>query len=802
MSKKQQQKPTAPAKSTQGPSGGAPAAHPAPPPPPPPEEPVADGEGAPLSPTLAAVVTVFQLVAMGVAIYLLRAFLQKTYGEESFESACNFSETFNCDKINTSTYGKIAGVPITVFAIPSYFAFISLAWLATKATGAGRAALRLLTVGSGGAVLYGLFLLYVMAAIEKTFCVFCLTMDTMALLTFAVAFVRHRALSPGSFDFVRPLGTAFGIGLLSFGVAFAAQNAVRRQLVDEAVTALDAGGPAAPLPASTGQARKISENLYEIPVAPDDPSVGPKDAKVTIVEFADFQCGYCKKLFYSLTPLKQAYKDKVRFVFKNYPMNKACNPDLKNDRHKYACDAAEAAQCAHRQGKFWEMHDILFKNQHKLEGEDLRWYAQQVGLDIGAFDQCVAQSDAMNRVKEDIAVGKQIQIEGTPRTFVNGRMFKGAIATEVLEKLIQKELGAAGPAIAQAPAAQKAGVDPATASPQVELQVGGKTVWMDRFEASVDGGGRALSLAGVKPANASWYEAKKSCEAAGKRLCTEEEWVTACQGVQAKDDNGDGAFADDYVEGNQYPYADWYDAGMCRDAEDKTTGSPGATGSMRRCQTDAGVFDLSGNVQEWVGGSEPWAVLLGGDYGTADHADCFRRNDTFGPGHKTTGIGYRCCSDAATDNASAAAVEKAAPATMIGQKVPKVEGELLSGGSADLQKWKGKVIYLTFFASWCTPCRKEMPELERLQAEYGSRGLQVISVGVDTDAEKARAFAEKTGVTYPVLLDPTATSLGRFDVKSMPTTYIIGKDGVIKHKQVGFGENTLTEVKAVIEGLL
>lgn len=750
-------------------------------------------------------IVLFQVVATGVALYLLRAFLQKTYGEESFESACNFSETFNCDKINTSTYGKLGGVPITVFAIPTYAAFATLAWLATQGRSWSRSALQLLVAGSGAAVAYGLFLLYVMAAVEKTFCVFCLTMDAMGLLTFVVALFHLRKTAPAPSSFGPPLQRAAAVGAVVFGLAFAGHGVQKSALIDRAVTAIDAGAPAAPAAGTspTGVARKISENLYEVPVSPDDPSIGPKDAKVTIVEFADFQCGYCKKLFYALTPLKQAYKDQVRFVFKNYPMNKACNSNIKNDRHRYACAAAEAAQCAHRQGKFWEMHDILFKNQHKLENEDLRWYGEQVGLDMGAYDQCVRQDGALDRVKEDIAVGAALGIDGTPRTFVNGRMFKGAIATEVLEKIIQKEEGAVGAATKVA-ATEPAGplTDPATAGPQVEFQVRGKAVWIDRFEGSVDKGSRALSMAAVAPANLTWFEAKAACEAAGKRLCTTEEWVTACQSAPAVDDNGDGNFADDYVEGNQYPYADWYDAGMCRDAEDKDKGLPGPTGSMRRCQTKAGVFDLSGNVEEWAVTADGKAVLLGGDYDTGDHADCFRPNDTFGPGHKTVGIGFRCCSDASVANGEAVAVDRKAPVDLVGKKAPAVEGELLSGGQGTLSTWKGKVIYLTFFASWCTPCQREMPELEKLQAEYGARGFQVVSVGVDTDPEKARRFAEKTGVRYPVLLDPDAASLGRFDVKSMPTTYIIDRQGVIRHKQVGFGETTLTTVKPIVEGLL
>jgi peroxiredoxin len=207
-------------------------------------------------------------------------------------------------------------------------------------------------------------------------------------------------------------------------------------------------------------------------------------------------------------------------------------------------------------------------------------------------------------------------------------------------------------------------------------------------------------------------------------------------------------------------------------------------------------------VQEWVGTSEAEAMLLGGDFGVGDHADCYRPNNTFGPGHRNLGIGFRCCAGQEVPNASAKAVEKAAPTELVGSKLPSFSGDLLDGGTTASSSWKGKVTYLTFFASWCGPCQRELPELMALHKKYAGRGFQVISVGVDTESAKSEAFARKVGIDYPVILDPKGDILGKFDVKSMPTTYIIGKDGTIKHKQVGFGDKTITEVTPVIEGLL
>jgi protein-disulfide isomerase/uncharacterized membrane protein/peroxiredoxin len=789
---------------------------PAPPPTPPTPAAVED---APLGAGARTVIVGAMLVACGVGFYLFRGFMLQTYGTDAFDSVCNVNETFNCDKINTSAWGKIGGIPITVFAMPTYLALALLAWFAGAAGERGRAALKLLTLGTGLAVVYGLFLLFIMATVEKTFCLFCMTMDVMALIAFVISLMAARKLGDGGVDWARAVGPAVGVGLLALVVTFGGHGVWKKSLIDQQVAALDdpvaatptpgdaAVANATPAPAAGGdKAYKIDEKNYYLPVFDDDATYGNPDAKVTVIEYADFECGYCKKLFYSLTPLKKKYKDDVRFVFKHFPMNTKCNDTIQNNRHRYACDAAVAAECARRQGKFWPIHDLMFKNQHKLKVEDLRYYAEESGVEMSAFNKCTQDPSALAHIKRDIEVASQIEISGTPRTYINGRFLRGALPQTTLEKIIDRELGKA-PVAAATPKVATKRVQAANAPEQVKIDLPTRSFYIDSFESSMDAKGRALSMAGVQPANATWYEAKSACEAAGKRLCTSEEWVSACQGAPAVDDDSDGNFANDYVEQNQFPYADWYEPRWCRDSEAKDGGGPGATGSMPRCQTpDTGIFDLGGNVAEWSGASESNGRLLGGDYRAKDKTGCFRRASTFGPGHKNVGIGFRCCSDEAVANPSKAAVTKVAPKQMDDLALPDFEGELMAGGTLSTADLQGKVVYLSFFASWCGPCRKELPELASLQRKYGERGFKVIAVGVDAGADGARksaAMAKKYGGdAYDVILDPQNKVLGKFDVKSMPTTYIVDREGIIRHKQVGFGDTTIGKVEPVIEGLL
>jgi len=158
---------------------------------------------------------------------------------------------------------------------------------------------------------------------------------------------------------------------------------------------------------------------------------GAKDAPVTIVEFSDFQCPFCKSATNTVKQVLDKYPGKVKLVFRDFPI-----PSL----HPAAPKAHEAARCAADQGKFWEYHDVLFEKSPKQSPEDLKQYAKDLKLDTNAFTQCLDSGKHEAAVNKDIQEGSGLGVTGTPTFFINGRQLVGSQPITAFQKIVDSEL--------------------------------------------------------------------------------------------------------------------------------------------------------------------------------------------------------------------------------------------------------------------------------------------------------------------------------------------------------------------------
>lgn len=167
---------------------------------------------------------------------------------------------------------------------------------------------------------------------------------------------------------------------------------------------------------------------FDVTVA-DRPFRGPDDAPVTIVEFTDYLCPFCRRFAKETLPgVLGRYGDRVRYVVRNFPVQPA---------NALAIPAAEAVECAHRQGRFWEYRDALFKGTQPLNAERWLAYARPAGLDSAAFGRCVAARATQLVVERDLLDAWSYGVSGTPTFFINGKRFRGLRSREQLERFIE-----------------------------------------------------------------------------------------------------------------------------------------------------------------------------------------------------------------------------------------------------------------------------------------------------------------------------------------------------------------------------
>ncbi len=188
---------------------------------------------------------------------------------------------------------------------------------------------------------------------------------------------------------------------------------------------------AAPAAKARGKAPKRPDpkKVHDIELG-DAPIRGSKSAKITVVEWADFQCPFCVRVNPTLEQITKEYGDKVRFAFKHLPLS----------MHTKARGAHQAAEAAHRQGKFWEMHDRIFAKPKDLNPTTYLRYANEIGLDIDRFDSDLSSSSVRKVIDDDLALAGTLGVTGTPSFFINGRFLSGAQPYGSFARVIDEEL--------------------------------------------------------------------------------------------------------------------------------------------------------------------------------------------------------------------------------------------------------------------------------------------------------------------------------------------------------------------------
>ena len=237
--------------------------------------------------------------------------------------------------------------------------------------------------------------------------------------------------SPGNSSYLKLLTSlvilSFGLSIASLIISLKLSPQKTNQDNNKLEAAIGQNLPSQNNP-TTDQQQPAGENttIQNFEISNNNHVRGNFNASVTLVEFSDFECPFCERIYPTLNKILSDYKDKVRLVYKHFPLG----------FHPNAQKAAEASECADEQGKFWEYHDKLFENYQKYSSDNFKQWAKDLGLNIGKFNDCLDSGKFSQKVKADYQEGLQKGVNGTPATFVNGQLVVGAQPYEAFKQVI------------------------------------------------------------------------------------------------------------------------------------------------------------------------------------------------------------------------------------------------------------------------------------------------------------------------------------------------------------------------------
>lgn len=335
-----------------------------------------------------------------------------------------------CDVARGSSYAHFWGLPTPVFGVALYAALTLLIFAEALAGAEWARRSRFGIVGiSGCGFLVSLYLSGVEAFVLRAWCVWCVVSALAVTAIFVLAML----------DSVRPV---------PYPESAAQRAALRRYLwvvMAGGILSIPAflflsraeAGP----PLQQVSADVLEEHLTRL----DNHSIGNLNSPVTVVEFGDFQCPFCGTSEKTVRKIREAYADRVRFVFRQFPLAHL---------HAYAQKSAEASECAADQGKFWEALEKFYDDQNDLTEPALKRYASELGLDMNRFNQCLSSGEKMSRIQRDLADGRAVGVDRTPTFFINQRQIVGGLDDAEFARLLDQELisrGVAAPQVATKP---------------------------------------------------------------------------------------------------------------------------------------------------------------------------------------------------------------------------------------------------------------------------------------------------------------------------------------------------------------
>jgi protein-disulfide isomerase len=384
---------------------------------------------------------IIAVLGLAVAVYATMHHLQlKELGATDF--ACNINQTFSCDEVAKSKYSELFGIPLGVWGF-SYFAsclflLISI-WKFPKSRNEAQIAYSYVVPIS---VLVSIVLGIISLGVLKAVCITCLATYALTLAQAGILVVYRENVNWRA-DF-KTLSNALTIPISVVLVCVVIYNFAKPEKTPkhQDLPQNNAGQNVNP----NDSTQNLSAVTTEIPInrsaysgLGEDYRKGTNDPKVMIVEFADFQCPACKRAAETLADFVTEFGDKIQVVYKNFPLDSACNSSVKSKIHPQGCRAAILARCAGQINQFWAFHDKVFNQQSDVSDEKLNEWAKEVGLNDARIKECLESKDILAKIADDVALAEKLGVNATPSIFLNGHKFSGGRFDE-LRPIVEKML--------------------------------------------------------------------------------------------------------------------------------------------------------------------------------------------------------------------------------------------------------------------------------------------------------------------------------------------------------------------------
>ncbi len=407
------------------------------------------------------VLVVLALAGLGVSLYLTN-FHFKILSDANYESFCSINATFDCDKVNSSPWAKLWGIPLGLYGAGFYSVILALSAFTFSRKDKHAGAPQLIFGLSFLAVVLSLGLAYISAVEIGAWCILCVSLYIINILLLVFS---YRVSGGGLRAIVRALDhelAAFyrspliytsvllflGVSLIGGGVYRDRVKAAEREAAASFAKKATARKERAAHPDAVSKrleaqekpAGSLLDEVKPLEIFGTEFVKGNPDAPVQIAIFSDFQCPYCKVAAYALDEVLERFPDDVLIIYKQYPLDMKCNPNLQRPMHEYSCDAAAAAICAGRQNRFWKMHDLLFSDQHRMSASDIQGYAEQLNLNMSAFNTCLKDREVALEIFKDLEEGRTLGIRGTPTIYINQRQWTGPVSPDAISSVVEELL--------------------------------------------------------------------------------------------------------------------------------------------------------------------------------------------------------------------------------------------------------------------------------------------------------------------------------------------------------------------------